>query len=135
MRNWSGRFVRNEGAASALEFAILLPVFVTVLFGTLHFSIFLYQAGLAQYAVEEAARAVMVRQDLTMSEVEAEVRGRLGGLMVQPVAVTQAMDQAGEVNVLRVSVSFTMPLSIPFVPLPDIQFNAHAMVPITPEAP
>lgn len=135
MRNWHGRFLRNEGAASALEFAILLPVFVTVLFGTLHFSIFLYQAGLAQYAVEEAARAVMVQQDLTMSEVEAEVRGRLEGLMVQPVAVTQAMDQAGEVNVLRVSVSFTMPLSIPFVPLPDIQFNAHAMVPITPETP
>lgn len=126
------RFGRDQDGASALEFAILLPVFLMFMLGIFQMGLVFYQVGTAQHALEEAARTLMVRQDMTPGEVEAAVRARLGPFMLQPVTVTQALGHEGDADVVRVNLSFTMEVTIPFVPSLVIPLGAQTTVPIVP---
>lgn len=132
MRFLVRRFGRHDGGASALEFAILLPVFLMFMLGIFQMGLVFYQVGTAQHALEEAARTLMVQQDMTSAEVEAAVRARLDAFMLQPVTVTQALEHAGDAEVVRVNVSFTIEVAIPFVPVLAIPLSAQTSVPIVP---
>jgi Flp pilus assembly protein TadG len=52
--------MREETGASAVEFAIVLPVFVLLLFGIIEFSIALYDKAMITNASREGARAGIV---------------------------------------------------------------------------
>jgi len=132
MRLLVQRFRRHDGGASALEFAILLPVFLMFMLGIFQMSLVFYQVGTAQHALEEAARTLMVRQDMTPAEVEVAVRDRLDAFLLQPVTITQALERAGDADVVRVNVSFTMEVAIPFVPSLVIPLGAQTTVPVVP---
>jgi Flp pilus assembly protein TadG len=109
-----------------------LPVFLMFMLGIVQMGLVFHQVGTAQHALEEAARTLMVRQDMTSGEVEAAVRARLGAFMLQPVTVTQVPGHEGDADVVRVNLSFTMEVAIPFVPLLVIPLGAQTTVPIVP---
>jgi Flp pilus assembly protein TadG len=53
-------FRGNGGGASAVEFAILAPVFFMIVVGGLNVSLLMFTAGNLQYAVARAARCASV---------------------------------------------------------------------------
>jgi Flp pilus assembly protein TadG len=51
----------NESATTAVEFAIVAPVFILLSIGVIYLCLGLYAVGSLQYAVEEAARCASVK--------------------------------------------------------------------------
>ena len=52
-----GSFLRNTGGGVAVEFAVMLPIVLSMLFGIIQYGNILYIRQLMTQAAEEAARA------------------------------------------------------------------------------
>ena len=64
--------IKDQKGASAVEFAILLPVLILILFGTVEFGLLLYNQQVITNASREGARAGIVAQTPRVSEEEIE---------------------------------------------------------------
>ena len=64
--------IENQKGAVAVEFAIVLPVLVTLLFGIIEFSILLYDKAVITNASREGARAGIVFDDPRLDETGIE---------------------------------------------------------------
>ncbi len=56
---WPVRFLRNRSGASAVEFALLTPVFLLLVFGSLAYGIYFGAAHSVQQLAADAARAAV----------------------------------------------------------------------------
>jgi Flp pilus assembly protein TadG len=66
----------NQNGAAAVEFAIVLPLLVTLVFGIIEFSILFYNKAMLTNASREGARAgIVLVPDQTYDDVEGIVRG------------------------------------------------------------
>ena len=64
--------IKDHKGASAVEFAILLPVLILILFGTVEFGLLLYNQQVITNASREGARAGIVAQTPRVSDTEIE---------------------------------------------------------------
>jgi Flp pilus assembly protein TadG len=64
--------IRSQNGASAIEFAIVLPVLVLLIAGIMEFSVFLYDQAVITNASREGARAGIVFSDPPISDAEIE---------------------------------------------------------------
>src|SRR5215210_7660031 len=55
-------FNRSTGGAAAVEFALVVPVFLMIVFGTFQYSRLFYERESFQYVVEQAARCAAVKK-------------------------------------------------------------------------
>jgi len=63
--------MKNQKGASAIEFAIILPLLVVLVFGIIEFSILLYDKAMITNASREGARAgIVFRPDSPLSDAE-----------------------------------------------------------------
>jgi Flp pilus assembly protein TadG len=53
-------YSQRQNGATLVEFAIILPVFIIVIFGIIEFSLLLYNKGIITHAAREGARAGVV---------------------------------------------------------------------------
>jgi len=67
----------NERGASAVEFAIILPLLVLILWGIIEFSILLYDKAMITNLSREAARAAIVfgNRDFTLGQLQTWLEG------------------------------------------------------------
>lgn len=109
---------------AAVEFALVLPVFLLVVFGITQFGWFFFQVQNGAFAAREGARFAAVGTKTT-SEITDHVRGRIVGAASTPsVSVCYSdTDVSGDLNVgdqITVDVSFQAAnLGFGFVPLPN----------------
>jgi len=68
--------MKNERGVSAVEFAIVLPLLILVLFGIIEFSLILYDKAMLTNASREGARAGIVAQlpRVTPGEIDGIVK-------------------------------------------------------------
>lgn len=66
------RLRKNKDGAMAVEFAIIIPIFMIMLFGTLEIANILYAKSTLQHGIETAGRYAMVHIDATPAEIEEE---------------------------------------------------------------
>ena len=129
MRNLRAFGAARDGA-SALEFAIILPVFVTMVLGTIQMGIVFFKAGSVQFALEEAARQVMVDPDMSASQIQVAIENKLESLTQQDITVTYSVDSSGAVAVAQLNAQFGIEVVIPFVPGFSINFDAETHIPL-----
>ena len=100
----------NERGASAVEFAILLPVLMLILFGTIEFGMMMYSREVLTNASREGARAGIVQQTPkpTVGQIQGIVTTYLTNTGINPANVTVNVTGAGGVfpNNLTVSASY-----------------------------
>lgn len=130
MRAFIRRLSGAQGGASAVEFAMVLPIFVTMVLGTIQMGIVYYQAGTVQFALEETARKVMINPNMTLSQIETSIEQRLEVLTSQQVSVTYSVDTSGAIRIARVNARFTIDVVIPFVPGFAVPFDAETRIPL-----
>lgn len=127
------RFVRDAAGASAVEFALVIPIFATFLFGTIQTGMALYKANTVQFALEQTARHVMVNQSMTQSQVQAYFNGELDDIISESVTVSYAVSTSGDVPIASFAASYTHEFVIPFIPTFEVTFDAAAEVPLEPD--
>lgn len=64
------KLLKDQNGASAVEFAIVLPLLMTILFGIIEFSILLYNKQVITNASREGARAGIVSAPVALSDPE-----------------------------------------------------------------
>src|SRR6476619_529806 len=80
----------NERGASAIEFAIILPVLMLILFGTIEFGMIMFAREILTNASREGARAGIVQQTPkpTIGQIQGVVTNYLSGTGINPSNVT-----------------------------------------------
>lgn len=101
---------KNTDGAMAVEFAIILPVFVLSLFGTMELGNLLYAKSTLQHGIETAGRYAMVHTDATITEIKAEAVSRsmeLGALS-PTFTITQSTIDGIPFSLITVAGEYTM---------------------------
>ncbi len=100
----------DERGAAAVEFAILLPVLMLILFGIVDFGMIMYSREVITNASREGARAGIVQSatKLTTGQIQAVVTNYLTGTGINPGTVTTTVTGAGLTapNTLDVTVTY-----------------------------
>jgi Flp pilus assembly protein TadG len=133
MRAWK-RFSKAEGGAAALEFALVCPVFLAMLFGTIQMGLAFYFAGSVQHALERTARLTMVEQDMSSGQVQTAFSNELAAFTDQDITINYTVDDSGDVPIAQFTAAYVHEFIIPFVPIFSITFDVETRVPLEPAA-
>ena len=110
----------NERGAVAAEFALLLPVFMILLFGTIEFGMIMYSRELITNASREGARAgiIQVSPKPTAGTITTIATTYLTGTGINLADVTIAVTGAGGANpaTLTVAATYQYRWLIPYIP-------------------
>lgn len=100
----------DERGAAAVEFALLLPLLLLILFGIIEFGMIMYSREVITNASREGARTGIVQAITkpTTGEIQTVVTNYLTGTGVDPNAVTITIAGAGLTapNTLNVTVTY-----------------------------
>ncbi len=108
------RSLKRENGASAVEFAITLPLLVVLMFGIIEFSLALYDKAMITNASREGARAGIVYRDpaVTDPEIISVVNNYLGNHLITfggapNATVTVTRNGSSPGGQLKVTVAYT----------------------------
>lgn len=103
---FGGRFGRGEGGATAVEFALVLPLFVGLLIGIFEFSRMMFVASSVQYSVDRAARMAVIDPTISLSDIEAEIQSRLEVSNSPTVDLTVTRTTIGTTDIAQVAAHY-----------------------------
>lgn len=134
-------WLRKQKGAALVEFAIIVPVFVLLIFGIIEFSLLLYNKGIITHAAREGARVGVVyntgtdpdvNNRISVSEITNEVGNYIDDHLISFASSTPDVDvdnvddqdlnncpnQSASGQKLRVQVNYTysflvLPFSVP----------------------
>ena len=125
---------RSESGASAVEFALLLPVLMMILFGIIEFGLALYRQAILTNASREGARLGIVQSvpAITTAQIDAAIDNYLTAAGITPGNVTRAI-VAGGVTGTPVQVTLTLPYTYSVLPgltsiAPTINLTAQTVM-------
>ncbi|MBR0793284.1 pilus assembly protein [Bradyrhizobium manausense] len=130
-------FTRHEGGATAVEFAMMLPIFLTLIFGIVVFgSYFAMIHGVQQLAAEAARTSVAglsdtERNSLAQSYVTTSVADYplLDATKVNVVAAPSSSDPNVYVVTVNYDASSSFIFTLPFVPVLPPSISRSAVIP------
>jgi Flp pilus assembly protein TadG len=96
-----GRPVSDDGGASAVEFALVVPLLLLLVFGIINFGIIFSQQLTMNNAVREGARRAVVNDQAssrTCNQILAAVQNDMSGLALNRTAVKIKITQNGYSN-------------------------------------
>jgi Flp pilus assembly protein TadG len=131
------RFLRCRRGATAVEFAMLLPLFLTLVFGIVVFGSYLAVVhGVQQLAAEAARSSVAGLSDSERSSIASSyVTANVGTYpLITPNKISvNAATSGSDPNVFGVTVSYNAAgmfiYSLPFVPAPSPNIVRSAAIP------
>jgi len=97
------RYIRNAGGNAVVEFALVLPILLLVLFGITEFGRMILTTNILNTASREGARLAAVSPAGETAAIEARVNEVLAAAKVNPKAVT--VEYLPETNSVRVTVT------------------------------
>ena len=118
-------FIQDERGAGALEFALLVPAYLTVVIGLISLCIGLFSLGSLQFAVERGARCASVQTTTCTSDaaVETYIASYYYGLPITPTYTHQTLACGHDVSasftyvmnmvMFQISMPFTLSACFP----------------------
>lgn len=124
------RFIKNIKGATAVEFAIVLPIFLSFVLGTFEVAHAVYSQGVMRFAIQEIARTIMVDSNLSPSDVEIAVNAKLSGLNVADIVDITAtqVDNEDTTETLTLFVSYKYDFEVPLVATIPLVFDSKTSV-------
>ena len=122
----------DEAGATAVEMAILAPVFFVLTLGIVQLGWALHCGSAVRWALERSARTLVLNPDATEAQVRADVVSRLSNITGgDTVAVTLVREGVAPAQPqARVRAVYGYGLNIPFVPAQTLQFRSEVVVPL-----
>mgnify|MGYP003340515679 CR=1 FL=1 len=110
----------NEHGVVAAEFALLLPVLLIILFGTIEFGMIMYGREVVTNASREGARVGIIQRipAVTAGEIITVARNYLTGTGINTAQVTITVPASGGATGTPVTVTaiYRYPWLIPYIP-------------------
>lgn len=118
-------FLRSRAGSTAVEFAMILPVFIAVIFGIIEFGRMIWTRNTMEHAVEVAARWGAINTTKTDAEIEAYAATQL--IVVAPATVVFNSTSSSSSVSLTATHDFTS-LAVAFG-IPSVTLTATAQFP------
>ncbi|MEZ2332591.1 TadE/TadG family type IV pilus assembly protein [Mesorhizobium sp. RCC_202] len=116
---------------SAIEFALIAPFLIMLLFGIFAFGWSMNAASSVRYALEASARSLQLNNTLTQSDIQAIATQKLRALGLQNVNVTIATDPAsGGFRMAHVNASYAFVIGFPYFSDYPITYTTSVTVPL-----
>src|SRR5437867_4314669 len=111
----------NERGVAAVEFALLLPVLLMILFGIIEFGMIMYSREVITNAAREGARTGIVQgpPKRTAGQIKTIANNYLTGTGINPAKVTFTVVGDGLLNPNTLTVTATYPYKflVPYLPM------------------
>jgi Flp pilus assembly protein TadG len=126
--------LRSESGASAVEFALLLPLLMMILFGIIEFGFALYRQAILTNASREGARLGIVQSipAITTGQIDTAIDNYLTAAGIPAGNVTRNI-VAGGITGTPVQVTLTLPYTFAVLPgltsvAPSINLTAQTVM-------
>ena len=130
LASFGKRQARDERGGTLVEFALVSPIMLTLLFGVIQVGLHVQNANAVRNLAADGARAAVVEyqrgNSLSANQIAAEIRARGVGpkynlnLDRLDVVVTEEASRIGGVDEMSIAISYDMPNYLAFVDLSDL---------------
>ena len=130
----SGQFRRihkDDRGSAAIEFAIVAPAFLVLLFGILAFGWAINAISSVNFAAERAARAFQLKPTMTAKEIEAAIEQRFSYLDQSNLTVTLTTDTlSGGYRLGHVTATYSLVIEVPLLGTYPVDYSSTVTVPL-----
>ncbi len=124
------RFARASDGVAAVEFAIIVPVFVAFTLGIFEGGRMLWIRNSIQTATEEAARYAMAHTTATDAELITEAADYFDAVSMDTPVFTVVRDTVDDVDYVTVNGVYTFQYLFSIFDFGDVQLDGKARVPL-----
>lgn len=126
------RFKPDVSGATAVEFALISPLFFIILFGVFQLSVATFKGNTAKRAVERGARIALVTPDLTEDTIQQAVDDILArtGTSIE-VDIDLVFETETSISTAHISGTYVHVFTVPFLPELALNFTSSITVPRT----
>ncbi|KUM27714.1 pilus assembly protein TadE [Mesorhizobium loti] len=124
-------FAGDSSGGAAIEFALIVPFLIMLLFGIFAFGWSMNNMSSVRYALEASARSLQLNNTMTQSQIQTIATQKLQALGLQNVSVTIATDPAnGGFCMAHVNASYAFVIDFPFFSAFPISQSTTVNVPL-----
>jgi len=125
------RAVRDEGAATAVEFALVVPFFLIFILGIFDLGRLFFIKNVMQTAVEQSTRFAMVNPSATKAALETYAAGKADPMFagITFTADVPATDVVSSIYYRTITATYTFSYMMPIV-LGDVSLTTMSRVPV-----
>jgi Flp pilus assembly protein TadG len=127
------KFMRAHCGATAVEFALVAPVFLIMAIGIFEMGRAMWIKATMQYAVEETTRYAIVNTSATTAALETYATSVLTDMSFgysADVTFTATEAVSGSVTYKQILGSYSFSVMVPLVPFPDVTLSVKSRVPV-----
>lgn len=115
----------NRKGGAAVEFAMALPVLVTLVIGTLQAGMVYEASSGLRFATDEAARYASIYPRPSDTEIQTRLLSKVFGIQPANVSVSFAHGTSSSVAWVDITATASVPTAVAFLNLPAISFTEH----------
>ena len=125
------RFSEDQSASSALEFAILGPIFLMMFLGSLMLGWAIFTISNVNFVAERAGRVLQLNPAMSSSEVSTAIKGQLAYLDQNNLTVALVISTGtGGYRMGRATVTYQFQFEVPLVGVYPISYSSTVSVPL-----
>ena len=107
------RFGRDARGATAVEFAIVVPVFLTIMLTIWEFGYAQHKLSSIRFAMEKASRSLMVNNAMTEAQLSAQVKSQLSSIADNNVTITLSSTTVSGATVKKLTGTYSTKIGVP----------------------
>lgn len=127
------RLARRHEGATAVEFALVAPVFLMMVLGIFEMGRALWIKAVMQFGLEEATRYALINTSAATATLETYAKSKMTGVFVSSaaLAVTATSSISGGVTYMSITASYNFTVLVPIVTIPNVTLQAKSKFPIS----
>lgn len=115
------RILREQHAASTVDFAFALPVLITIILGTMQLGHYFHVSGSLQHALGEGIRLAKVDPTATSADIRAEVEDEMAAIDTSKITgFAFVRGTSSGIDYGAVAIRYKLEPMIPLVPLTEL---------------
>ena len=124
-------FAADARGGAAIEFALIMPFMILLLFGIFAFGWSMHSASTVRYTLEASARSLQLNNTLTQADIQSIATQKLQALGFENVNVTITTDPpTGGFKMAHVKASYAFVIEFPYFDAFPINYSTTVTVPL-----
>ena len=124
-------FSKNTEGATAVEAAMVIPVVLALLIGTMQVSLAFYDISMTKNSMDLSVREILLQQDPTNFEITQIVNNNIYSSNNSTITVTTTFDTRYGTDFTNITANVSYPMIIPFVRNLSIDKQLESSIAIT----
>lgn len=123
-------FFRDRSGVAAIEMALVLPVFLMIVFGIIEFGRALKTWNEVDHALGRAVRLINLDANTTPEQIVTAMTAYLDGVNTDSLSVVATQTNISGTDYIKISVGFPFELILPFSSISTVNINVDRIAPV-----